>query len=249
MRIRNKLFLAMAVPVGLLITQIVVVNIFIRELQSAVTFISSAHTVIESDFTAAELVANLRDEVKQLPSRYVTTQGGTDDDATPLRPDWKQLTAHIDVIVASDAIKAIEPGILEAVKQTFDSASEEYEQTEAAIDRGQVDLDTLIERAIFIDKALGALSGALNTLAIELRKQLQIAVDREREIHNRPIIAGIAIGGLAVLLLLAFAWLYVDRLFVTQLTKLSKSMLAIAGGNLRSELPAASGSDEISEMT
>jgi len=249
MRIRNKLFLAMAVPVGLLITQIVVVNIFIRELQSAVTFISSAHSVIESDFTAAELVANLRDEVKQLPSRYVTTQGGTDDDATPLRPDWKQLTAHIDVIVASDAIKAIEPGILEAVKQTFDSASEEYEQTEAAIDRGQVDLDTLIERAIFIDKALGALSGALNTLAIELRKQLQIAVDREREIHNRPIIAGIAIGGLAVLLLLAFAWLYVDRLFVTQLTKLSKSMLAIAGGNLRSELPAASGSDEISEMT
>ena len=59
MRIRNKLFLAMTVPVGLLITQIVVVNIFIRELQSAVTFISSAHTVIESDFVAAELVANL----------------------------------------------------------------------------------------------------------------------------------------------------------------------------------------------
>ena len=64
MRIRNKLFLAMAVPVGLLITQIVVVNFFIRELQSAVTFISSAQTVIESDFVAAELVANLRGEVK-----------------------------------------------------------------------------------------------------------------------------------------------------------------------------------------
>lgn len=249
MRIRNKLFLAMAVPVGLLVTQIVVVNFFVRELQSAVTFISSAHTVIESDFVAAELVANLRDEVKQLPSHYVRTQGGTEDYATLLRPDWKQLTARIDAITSSNATKAIEPAVLDALKQAFDQASNEYELTEATIASGQVDMDTLIERAIFIDKALGALSGALNTLAVELRKQLQIAVDREQVIHNRPVIAGIVIGGLAVLLLVAFAWLYVDRLFVARLTALSRSMLAIAGGNLRSALPAASGGDEIGEMS
>ena len=54
MRIRNKLFLAMAVPVGLLVIQIVLVNVFVRELQSAVTFISSAHSVIEDDFVATE---------------------------------------------------------------------------------------------------------------------------------------------------------------------------------------------------
>jgi class 3 adenylate cyclase/HAMP domain-containing protein len=248
MRIRNKLFLAMAVPVGLLVTQIVVVNFFVRELQSAVTFISSAHSVIESDFVAAELVANLRGDIKQLPSRYIGAQGEAGDDATPLRSDWKQLTARIDAIAASNAAKAIEPAILDAVKQAFDQASEEYQLTEAAIANGQVDMDTLIERAIFIDNALGALSGALNTLAVELRKQLQIAVDREQVIHNRPVIAGTAIGGLAVLLLVAFAWLYVDRHFVARLTALSRSMLAIAGGNLRSALPAASGNDEVGEM-
>ena len=72
----------MAVPVGLLILQIVLVNIFVRELQSAVTFIAAAHTVIEDDFIATELVGTLRKEVKQLPSRKTvcslwTTSGGS----------------------------------------------------------------------------------------------------------------------------------------------------------------------------
>jgi adenylate cyclase len=51
-----------------------------------------------------------------------------------------------------------------------------------------------------------------------------------------------------LLLLLAFAWLYVDRRFVARLTDLSKSMLAIANGNLHTKLPAARGDDEIAEM-
>ncbi len=248
MRIRNKLFLAMAVPVGLLILQIVLVNIFVRELQSAVTFISAAHTVIEHDFIAAELVGTLRKEVKQLPSRYVSARAETEGETVHIRPRWSELKVRIDAIVASDATQAIEPATLSAVVQAFAKASEEYDQAEAAVASGQTDMDTLLERAIFIDKALASLSGALNRLAVGLRKQLQIAVDREREIHDRPVIAGIAIGGLTVFLLLTFAWLFVDRYFVTRLTALSKSMLAIAGGNLRAALPAPSGGDEVSEM-
>ncbi len=248
MRIRNKLLLAMAVPVALLVTQIVLVNVSIRELQSAVTFISSANTVIEADFVAAEFVARLRKDVKQLPSRYVTAPAKTDDGVAPLRPQWEEVTSLIDAIAASSAAQAIEPGVLDAVVQALGKTDEEYEQTETIVASGLTDMDTLLERAILIDKALGALSTALNSLAVELRKQLQTAVDREREIHNRPVIVGIAIGGFAVLLLLAFTYLYVDRHFVVSLTALSKSMLAIAGGNLRAALPAASGGDEIGEM-
>jgi len=247
MRIRTKLILAIAVPVGLLVTQIVVVNVFIRELQLAVTFISSAHKVIEADFVATELVATMRAEVKQLPARYVT-EGGSDSDETPLGQDWEKLTAEIDLIADSDAIRSIDPAILQAVTHAYDTALDEYRQTETIIADDAVDMDTLIERAIFIDKALDSMSGALQMLAVELRQQLQIAVDREREIHNRPVIAGIAIGGLAVLLLLAFTWLVVDRLFVARLTGLSRSMLAIARGNLRTELPTTGDNDEISEM-
>jgi class 3 adenylate cyclase/PAS domain-containing protein len=248
MRVRNELLLAIAVPVGLLVTQIVLVNVSIRELQSAVSFISSAHTVIEADFVATELVATLRKDVKQLPSRYVTAQAETDYGAATSRPLWTELKSLIDTIAASNASRAIEPDILDAVVQAFGEASEENEQTDVLVASGVTDMDTLLERAIIIDKALRALSTALNTLAVELRKQLQIAVDREREIHDRPVVVGIAIGGLAVLLLLAFTYMYVDRHFVVNLTALSKSMLAIAGGNLHAALPAARGGDEISDM-
>jgi signal transduction histidine kinase len=247
MRIRNKLLLAMMVPVGLLVAQIVVVNVFIRELQTAVTFIDSAHGVIEADFTAVELVSALREQVKRLPSRYVTAQGNAAADADPLRALWGRLTIQVDGIRASSAGLPIEPGIFEAVTRTFDAAAEEYRKT-AAVASGVADLDTLIERAVLVDRALTSLAEALNALAVELRKELQTAVDREREIHNRPIVAGIAIGGLAVALLLAFAWFYVDRRFVARLTALSDSMLAIAGGSLDAALPAAKGSDEVAHM-
>ena len=212
-------------------------------LQSALTFIGAAHDVIEADFHALDLVSTLRSEVKQIPSRYVTTQ----DTADPMPARWQELTSLIAAIRASSATQTIPPAVLEAVTQAFDKATQEYEKT-SAVANGQADLDTLIERAVFVDKALAALAGALNALAVELRQELQAAVEKAREVHNRPMIAGIVIGGLTVLLLLAFAWLYVDRRLVARLTALSRSMLAIAGGNLRAALPATAGRDEIAEM-
>jgi adenylate cyclase len=243
MRVRTKLLAAVAVALALLVAQMAAVSVFIRELQSAVTFIAAAHTVIEADFEALELVDALREDVKRLPSRVVIQQ----DDADPMRPRWENLTSLIDSISASSATLAIEPATLEAVTQTFGTATREYEETQA-VAGDAADLDTLIQRAVFIDRALLALAGALNALAIELRKQLQGAVDWERQIHDRPIIAGIVIGGLAVLLLLAFAWLYIERNLVGRLMALSNSMLAIAGGNLRAALPLVKGRDEISHM-
>ncbi len=103
MRIRNKLLLAMAVPVGLLVIQIVVVNVFVRELQSAVTFISSAHSVIEEDFNAAELVGTFRKDVKQLPSRYVDSRATDNGGAVSIRPRWSELEARISAIEACNA--------------------------------------------------------------------------------------------------------------------------------------------------
>lgn len=236
------------VPVGLLVLQIALVNIFVRELQSAVDFISEAHTVIEDDFLASELVDEIRKDVKRLPSRYVSSQAGEDGENASIRPSWSALKARIESISSSKATRAVSPDTLTAVVDSFAKASKEFDLTEATVSEGRTDMDTLLERAIFIDKALGGLSVALKDLAVELRKQLQVAVDHERKIHDRPVIAGIAIGGLTVLLLLAFSWLFVDRYFVQRLTALSRSMLAIAGGTLKSNLPPSKGNDEVSEM-
>ena len=149
MRIRNKLFLAMAVPVGLLVIQVVLVNVFVRELQSAVTFISSAHSVIEDDFVATELVDIFRKEVKQLPSRYVDSPTSDKGGPASIRPRWSELEAQIAAIEASDATRAIEPATLAAVVQSLGKVSEEYELAEAAFASGQTDLDTLLEHIRF----------------------------------------------------------------------------------------------------
>lgn len=243
MRIRNKLLLAMAIPVGLLAVQVAAVRYFVQELQSATQFIGSAQTIIEADFVAIDLVEQLRDRVRRLPSAY----NRAEDRALDLQPLWQEVTKQAALIRGSEAARAVDPDVVEGFGQALDKAHDELERAIAVMADPSPDLDTLLERAIFTDKALVGLIESLDALAIELRKQLQIAVDREREIHNRPIIAGIVIGGLAFLLLGAFAWLFVDKSIAARLAALSDSMLAIAGGNLKAPLPPA-GRDEIGRM-
>jgi signal transduction histidine kinase len=246
MRIRNKLLVAMAVPAGLLVAQIASVNFFVRQQQAAVSFISSAHAVIEADFNAVERIGVLRDEVKQLPSIWVTEQNRPDSEDHPLRASWKELASLIDFIKGSEAARQIEPNDLAAVVQAFAQATEESNRTEAVLAAGSTNWDALMERAIFTDKALTALTEALNALAVELRKQLQVAVDRERKIHNRPVIAGIAIGGLALLLLMAFAWRYV-RSLAGPIRALQEGATRIGRGDLKSRIDIKTG-DELQSL-
>jgi adenylate cyclase len=247
-RIRNKLLLAVAVAAALLVAQILTVGFFIRQLQVATTFVASAHAMIEADFRAAELVGKLREAIKQLPSAYVAERSREEVDAQLLHSSWDQLTSLIDFIRGSDAAQQIGPGVLAGVSDALAEAAAQYQETESVAAAGSANLTQLIERAIFTDKALADLAKALNELTLELRKQLQAAVDREQVIHDRPLLAGIAIGALTLALLLAFAWLYVDRNLVARLTALSRSMLAIAGGELRAPLPDPGGNDEIAGM-
>ena len=246
MRIRDKLLVAMAVPVGLLVAQVMSVNFFVRQLQSAVSFISSAHAVIEADFDAVEIIGKLRNEVKQLPSGWVAEQSKPDSDTQLLPASWNELASLIDVIKASKAAQEITPSVLDGVMQAFGEATEEYRQTQAVAASGSTDLNGLIERAIFTDKALVALAEALNALAFELRKQLEAAVDQEREIHNRPVIAGIAIGSLALLLLMAFAWLYV-RSLAGPIRALQEGATRVGRGDLRSRIDVRTG-DELQSL-
>ncbi len=247
MRIRNKLLFAMTVPIGLLVLQILLVNVFIRELQTAVNFISSAHETIENSFAAGDLVTDLRAEAKQLPVSFMTESAVQDDDVQPFRAGFELLEARIAaIIMITEGQRTM--GAEAAVQEAFDRVRVELEATEDSLSVDAADMDTLLERAIFLDAALVSLSDALEALTRDLRAELQSAVNHEREIHNRPIFAGIAIGALTVIMLLFFTWLVVDRHFVKRLSSLSQSMLAIAGGDLRAYVPEPASRDEIAEM-
>lgn len=248
MKIRNKLILAIAVPVGLLVLQIALVNLFVRELQEAVTFISATHETIEDAFTAGDLVSKLRGETKRLPSSFVSDRAEGDKGLELFREIFRELEPRIQSIIASGSTREAARESLSGLDMAFKRVSSELVLTDEAIAAQTVDMNTLLERAIFLDATLVNLSSALTGLTRELRIQLQLAVDRERDIHNRPVIAGIAIGGLSVLMLLFFTWLVVDRFFVARLTGLSKALLSIAGGDLRTTLPEPKGRDEVDDM-
>jgi adenylate cyclase len=247
MRIRNKILLAMSVPISLLIVQVLAVNHFVRELQNATTFIASAHEAIEVDFGALDLVGKLRQEVRKLPSGAVADQGMLDS-RRERQELWDRLDRAAAAVASANATQQIDPLRLQALRAALDLARESYARSEDLATRAGGDINGLIESAIYADRALLTLEGALTSTAVDLRRELQEAVDHEKTIHDRPVIAGIAIGGSAVLFLLAFAWLYADRHLAGRLLALSRSMLAIAAGHLRTPLPDFHGRDEIAAM-
>jgi two-component system sensor histidine kinase ChiS len=235
MRIRTKLLLTMMVPLALLITQITAVNAFIRELQSAVSFVSSAHSLIEADLAAADLVHVLRTDVKKLPSHYVMNDDSTGG-ADPMAATWEELTAQIALISSSEASSAVGAEVLEPVTRRFAEATLEYQQTLSVAGGGAADLESLLERAIAIDRALSNLDDALKTMAVDLRGKLQVAVDEERKIHNRPIQAAAIIGVLAVILLIGFTWV-IAAYVIRPVRDLMDGASRLAQGELDQRVP------------
>ena len=248
MRIRNKLNLAMAVPIGLLILQVVLVNYFVRELQSAINYISSANSVIERNFIALEKLALLRNEIKQIPARFVGADQSNGNASTEPVNIWSEISLQIEQISKSDAFQTVGATTTQSVNNSRLTADAQIKKTMSASSASDSDLDTLLEAAILADRELVGLVDSLNSLVVELRVQIQNAVAHEREIHDRPVIAGIAVGGLALLLIVAFTWIYIDGHLVTRITALSKSMRAISGNDLRAEIPLSKSNDEIGEM-
>ncbi len=245
MLIRKKILLATAIPISLLILQVIFVNYFIRELQSAVRFIGAAQSVIEADLSAKDQLSELRREIKNVPQVYVQSTH------SPIRIDplWREISQKITSISASSVLTSINTNTIESVKSEYQLAELEISNIQHLLEDASPDMDTLLVHAISTNNALEELDQTLSRLAIELRQQLQEAVDREQLIHNRPIIAGAVIGGLAILLLMILVWFFVDKGIVRRLTRLSQSMLAIAGGDLHAKLPTQQSNDEIGSMS
>lgn len=227
MRIRNKLLLATAIPIVLLIAQVLLVNVFVRELQLAVQFIGSAQQVIEADLKAKDLLGVLRKQVKYVPQIYVQPTNSP----SSIDPLWQEITQNIDLINSSSVITTINTDVVAGVQSAFSNTAREIKNLNLAVESEAPTLNLLLVQAISTDDALNELDQNLADLAIELRYQLQQAVNREQQIHNRPVIAGVVVGGLAVVLLMILVWIFVDRGVIRRLTGLSNSMLAIAGGD------------------
>jgi class 3 adenylate cyclase/PAS domain-containing protein len=92
------------------------------------------------------------------------------------------------------------------------------------------------------------LTEAVDSLVDRARDDIAIATGEASSVQSLSVSVTVAVGALSLLCSALIVWLYVGRNLVARLRALSESMLAIAGGNLRTPLPAVGGTDEISRM-
>jgi class 3 adenylate cyclase/HAMP domain-containing protein len=91
------------------------------------------------------------------------------------------------------------------------------------------------------------LTRAVASLVQGTRQDIAHETSQARAVQTSSTITLIVVVVLSLVCSILIIWLYVDRNLIARLTALSRSMLAIADGNLETSLPAA-GRDEIGRM-
>ena len=245
MRIRHKLLLTSLVPVVLLVLQVLSVNYFIRELQSAVKYIESAQQLLEVKFQTTESLSKLQERIKSLPLSYTEPTKSHAD----LGMAWLDVENQLKQMWVSPARRTLEEDLVNELNAAASVLSKEIHASQQLLTRSNVDFDSLVEQAIVANDALAVLDQSVEAAAIGLRIQLTQFVDYADRIHNHPTIAGVVIGSLAVLISMLLIWFYVDKNISRRLSTLGESTREVASGNLDAVLPEFNTRDEIGEMS
>ncbi len=92
------------------------------------------------------------------------------------------------------------------------------------------------------------LTNSVDTLLIRANEDIASGILEANAVQKTSTLAMATIVLLSLLSSFLIVWFYVNRNLIARLTGLSDSMLAIASGNLRVPLPAATAPDEIGQM-
>lgn len=105
------------------------------------------------------------------------------------------------------------------------------------------------ERLLSANAALARfLSQRIDFIVKAANDDIARARSQAEETHRLSVNILIGVGALSLLSSLLIVWLYVGRVLIARLSALSESMLAIAGGNLKAQLPKPGTDDEIGRM-
>lgn len=238
--VRNKLLTGFGVPLALLLAQLMLVNVFIRQLQVAVNMVTAAMAAREADLAATELVTQIRRQASQVSSMPNPLDG-----VAAMRAYWDEMKSKLEVVQKAGAELDLEAELFEQISGSLERAEKERQGFESVAEQGG---DALVERTFFLDESLNDLARALSMMNAGLGDELQASLQREREIHNRLIRGGMLIGLFATVALVGFAWFFAGW-FVKPLRVSAERIRGVADGDLSSEdLPAAQ-QDELGNLT
>ena len=114
----------------------------------------------------------------------------------------------------------------------------------------KVELETAAEgRRLTIENSelSSRLSNAVDALVAKSKHEINIATEQTNSVQKYGRLGLLLVASLSLISSILIVWLYVGRNIVARLTALSDRMLALAGGDLKSPLPAG-GPDEIGRM-
>jgi len=167
-----------------------------------------------------------------------------DIDLFELRIQWS-----LESLVALSA--AVQPQLRDLIKAEIERFK--------LYDQGEENIPSLRAHKIALISNSERVKSQNISLSDELTKVVEIIVkDSQRDIFDSTMQAHdvqrkitfilFVIVLMSLVSSILIVWLYVGRNLITRLTALSSSMLAIAGGNLRTPLPEPSSRDEIGQM-
>lgn len=242
MNIRTKLLAAFAVGLLVLVIQALATGWFVKDLQYSVERIILAVEARKSAFTTGDLLNELQKSTQQLMG----------DDVSP--ESLKTLKVYIaEIAPLLDTMAAANKDLLSAAESerndAFVSARQEIEARFAEVDSllDAYDAERVLELAIFLDEAIAGLREQLSMLTVEYSKALEIAVKREQDAHDRPIIASMALVLLGASITVMFAWMFSERLS-SRIRRITAHLEAITNGDLSKAKYSISGVDELADL-
>jgi len=149
-----------------------------------------------------------------------------------------------------DATRDLDPHVQQRFEQLINEFVQLISGPESILDARSAELELitraealLAENANLSRRLTGAVDHLVSVTGRDIREDGKRALTAQRV--GRGVLIGVVV--MSLLSSVLIVWLYVERNLVARLTTLSKSMLAIAGGNLRAPLPSG-GTDEIGRM-
>lgn len=226
MSIRYKLLVGFSVALVVIAIQVITVSFFVRQLQSASEMLADLAAAQKEQLASQEVISQMRSRLEKIPDMPDPQKG-----MQSLEQDWQKVSKNANSLQNLTSSLGTDSKGLQQVNESYKKASSSLDNFRTALAKKGSDQSAFFQQMIFFDESLQGVKTALQGVGSEIEKSLSSAMETEKRVHNRPFQAGIAIGGLAAILLTVFAWLFSQRL-VAPIKRMAEAARSIASGDI-----------------
>ena len=241
MKIRGKVLMAFSVGLALLVLQASATSYFISQLKTAVVTLDRA---VHASKAAAAAVYSIESMQAEL-SAY---------------SDFRALPALLDTIEVyktdiDDQIATIKetsqllhksPAATDAISAALQVTNQEYTAL-TALPVSSTNEEALYEHLLYVEESLDGLAEESSKLIVTYEETLEIALQTQRDIRDRPTQAAFILCAAAAILLTLYA-LYFSSQLTGRIRSLAIRLQALTTGSIGQPPLVVEGSDELANL-